>query len=160
MNDDEAMMMVMGNGKRALILEVDCNGPYRPGEMVTCIVRNKSKFGGRFTYTLRHLGPGRVDVPISSCKPDPAGGPHQIAARGEFVITCNSKPGLDPDTPDNWQMIARTVDPTAVVVHGGIILGHSEESTADYGFDGNSKPMEVFLGRVAGSYFHKSGFSE
>jgi hypothetical protein len=138
------------------VLRVDCNGPYRPGQLVTCVITNRRPVAGTFTYALRHLGPGTVGVPIATCNPPPPGGPLAIGANGVVVITCNSRPGK---APDNWRLIARVVDPMAVVVAGGIHLGHSDVSISDYAFEGDPKPLNVYVGRVAGSYTHFSGYS-
>ena len=138
------------------VLSVDCNGPYRPGQVVTCTVMNLRPVAGTFTYALRHTGSGTVGVPIATCSTVPPGGPVPILANGVFVITCNSTAGR---APDSWRFVAKVLDPDAVVVEGGIRLGHSEESISDFEFEGNPKALNVFLGDFWGSYEHFSGYS-
>jgi hypothetical protein len=138
------------------LLNVDCDSPYKPGQMVTCIVTNRRNVAGAFTYTLHHTGTGTVGVPINTCNPPPPGGPLNIAPNGVVVITCNSRHGK---APDQWRFIAHVIDPPAYVVPGGIHLGHSDLSISDFDFEGDPKPMDVFLRLMSGWYQHMSGYS-
>ncbi|MBW8009620.1 MAG: hypothetical protein FVQ83_00065 [Chloroflexi bacterium] len=141
------------------ILSVNCGGPYKPGEIVTCNVFNAKLVAGFFTYTLRHTGPGTVGVPIATCTTpggERPGGPVAIGPGVGVPITCNSTPG---DAPDTWRLIARVKDPMAVVVVGGIHLGHSDISISEFGFEPPPKLMNTYVGAFRGSYIHYSGYS-
>ncbi len=138
------------------ILSVNCGGPYKPGQKVTCVVTNLRPIAGTFTFALRHLGPGGVGVPIANCNPAPPGGPLPIGPNGVINITCDSVPGK---APDNWQLITKVVDPMAVLVPGGIRLGHTETSISTFAFEGEPKALNVFAGRAKGFYTHFVGVS-
>jgi hypothetical protein len=143
-------------GKEIPILSVDCNGPYIPTQLVTCIVTNLRPVGGNFTYALRWIGGGSVNVPIATCNPGaPAGGPVAIAGNGVVPITCASTAGT---TPTTWQFTAKVKDPPAVVVDGGIELGHSSESTAEFEFEGQ-KVWSIYVGYLMGLFEHFEDFS-
>jgi len=165
--EDHFIRLPVFDGNRKPMLTVDCNGPYRPGQRVNCVVTN---FGGAgtFTYLLRHTGNGTVNVPIATCiSPggEPPGGPVNIGSGpppvagpppNPVTITCNSTPGGAPDT---WRFIARVQDPGSNVVKGGIEVGYSGESSADAQFEGEPKVMNVYLAGFIGSYQHFSGSS-
>jgi hypothetical protein len=154
--EDHFIKLPQFGGKEGPILSVDCNGPYTPTSPVFCTVTNLRPVAGNFTYTLRWIGGGSVNVPIATCAPGaPAGGPVPIGASGVVVITCASTAGT---TPTTWQFTAKVKDPPAVVVDGGIELGHSEESTAEFEFEGQ-KVWSVYVGYLMGMFEHFSDFS-
>ena len=124
--EDHVVDLPEVGGKKNPVLRVDCNGPYVPGDDVECEVVNMRNVAGNFTYTVVRTGTGTVPV-FGGAPPSP------VAINGleTKVITFNSGPG---DTPDTWRFTAKVQDPDAVVVTGGIQLGHSEESTGDFSF--------------------------
>lgn len=145
------------DGKETPVLSVDCNGPYQPGAVVTCLVTNLVAAAGNFTYTLAKVSGGTVNVPLATCNPGaPGGGPVAIGPNQTIGIACTSTPGT---TPTTWRFTARVQDPPAVVVEGGIRLGHSEESSADFDFEGEAKTWNVYLLGFQGFYQHFSGYS-
>jgi hypothetical protein len=138
----------LGGGKTGILM-VDCDGPYRPGQMVTCNV-----FGGngRFTYAL--VGPfgGNVPVFAGRCNPAPVGGP----LTAPVAVTCPSGPGK---TPTTWRFVITSRDPKSISVDGGIITGYTDESSSEFNFEGTPKDMSVFVLAMEGSYVHYSGYS-
>jgi hypothetical protein len=155
--EDHVIMLPQIEGKETPVLSVDCNGPYQPGAVVTCLVTNLVAAGGNFTYSLAKVAGGTVNVPIATCNPGaPGGGPIAIGPNQTIGIACASTPGT---TPTTWRFTARVQDPPAVVVEGGIRLGHSEESTADFDFEGEPKTWQVYLLGFQGGYQHFSGYS-
>lgn len=142
------------NGKKTPILRVDCGGPYKPGAKVTCTVTNlRANAAGNFTYDLKWLGGGTVNVPIATCIPP---SPAAIAGGGTVAVTCNSTKGT---TPTKWLFTAHVKDPDAQVVQGGIILGHSEASSTEFEFNNETKQPGVFVGDLQAAIMHHSGFS-
>lgn len=155
--EDHVIELPQIDGKETPVLSVDCNGPYQPDAVVTCLVTNMVAAGGNFTYSLAKVSGGTVNVPIATCNPGaPAGGPVAIGPNQTVGITCASTPGT---TPTTWRFTARVQDPPAVVVEGGIRLGHSDESTADFDFEGEPKTLQVYLLGFQGGYQHFSGYS-
>jgi hypothetical protein len=155
--EDHIILLPEIDGKETPVLSVDCNGPYQPGAVVTCLVTNLVAAGGNFTYNLAKVAGGTVNVPLATCNPGaPGGGPVAIGPNQTVGIACTSTPGT---TPTTWRFTARVQDPPAVVVEGGIRLGHSEESTADFDFEGEPKTWQVYLLGFQGSYQHFSGYS-
>jgi hypothetical protein len=146
-------------GKKNPILSVDCGGPYAPGAFVICNVTNHRNVAGNFTYSLAKVAGGTVVVPLAGCVPGgPGGGPVAIGALGPPVpITC---PSIVGTTPTTWRFTAKVKDPAAVVVDGGIMAGHTEESTADFDFEGSPKVWNVYMGGFQSWYRHFSGYSE
>jgi hypothetical protein len=165
--EDHFIQLPMKEGKRLPILTVDCNGPYKPGAMVTCTVTN-SGGAGTFTYSLRRIGTGSVNVPLPTCKTgggEPPGGPVKIndgpppgagADPNPVTITCMSTPGVAPDT---WKLTAKVKDPPAVIVDGGIQAGASAESESIFYFEGLAKIVQAFTNIMGGNWIHYSGVS-
>jgi hypothetical protein len=164
--EDHFIELPKKEGKRLPILTVDCNGPYAPGAPVTCIVTN-SGGAGTFTYSLRRIGAGGVNVPLPTCRTGPGetpGGPVSIdvgppgAGPGPnpVTITCQSTPG---EAPDTWKLTTQVVDPPAVVVDGGVQAGASAESEADFDFEGEPKVMHAYTNYSLGNWIHYSGIS-
>ncbi len=60
--EDHFIQLPRKNDKPIPALTVDCGGPYKPGEQVTCSVTN-SGGAGTFTYSLSHIGTGHGQRP-------------------------------------------------------------------------------------------------
>lgn len=165
--EDHVITLPKKDGEPIPVLTVDCGGPYKPGAVVTCIVTN-SGGAGTFTYSLRRIGTGTVNVPLPTCKTgpgEPPGGPVAIndgpppgagADPNPVTITCVSTPGQAPDT---WRLTVRAVDPPAVVIPGGIQAGSSKESEADFSFEGSPKTVQAYTNIMGGNWVHYFGYS-
>lgn len=152
--EDHFIKLPMVNGKKMPILSVDCGGPYRPLDQVTCVVTNlRADAGGTFNYALQWLSGGTVNVPIGTCAP---AAPVAIGPNAAVPITCNSTSG---STPTSWLFTAQAQDPQAQVVEGGIVLGHSDASTSAFEFAGEPKEPVAFLALLQAGIEHHSGFS-
>ncbi len=165
--EDHVIRLPLKEGKRIPVLSVDCNGPYKPGAIVTCTVTN-SGGAGTFTYSLRRIGTGTVNVPLPTCKTgpgEPPGGPVKIGDGpppgagpdpNPVVITCMSTPG---QTPDTWRLTVRAQDPPSELIPGGIQAGTSKESEADFAFEGAPKTVQAYTNEMGGNWVHYFGVS-
>jgi hypothetical protein len=152
--EDHFIALPVVDGKKSPILGVDCGGPYKPGDQVTCTVSNlRADAAGTFTYSLEWLAGGTVNVPIASCAP---ASPAAIAAGGSVAVTCSSTAGT---TPTTWRFLARVQDPASRVVTGGIQVGHTEHSTAAFDFEASGKQPCIFVASLQAAVVHGSGSS-
>jgi hypothetical protein len=165
--EDHVIELPKKDGERLPVLTVDCNGPYKPGALVTCIVTN-SGGAGTFTYNLHHIGTGTVNVPLPNCKTpggEPPGGPVAIGdgpppgagpAPNPVMITCQSTAGK---APDRWKLTVKAIDPPSSLVPGGIISGMDDQSEAVFDFLGLAKIIQAYANVMGGNWIHYFGSS-
>jgi hypothetical protein len=148
--EDHIISIPLVGGKRIPALVLTNDGPYPvPGAagLVTCTV-TVTNLGatGSFNWTLKRLTGDVVVAPVT-------GGPVAIRAAGDpaggdvVKIAVTATLGT---IDSSWLFSAVAVDPDAVVVDGGVILGHSGESTTTLMFI----PMirDVYIGGIEGFF--------